>query len=135
MVGRLHGLTRLGRQFAAVVLTFALLLQGMALATATGRLAPNAATDAGWVAFELCHHNGSADEGGNASAPGGAPENSDTHCIFCLAGASSALQAVLPSAAFHIIIIASVPRTFTAWRLPILTVDAAVRPRGPPPTA
>jgi hypothetical protein len=133
MVGRLHGLTHLGRQFAAVVLTFALLLQGVTLAAATGRLAANAATDAGWAAFELCHHNGSSDDGGNASAPAGAPDNSDPHCIFCLAG--YALQAPLPSVAFHIIIIAIVPWTFTVWRLPALTVDASARPRGPPPTA
>jgi hypothetical protein len=79
MVGRLHVLTHLGRQFAAVVLTIALLLQAVALAAATGRLAAKAATDAGWAAFEFCHHNGSADDGGNASAPAGAPENSDAH--------------------------------------------------------
>jgi hypothetical protein len=133
MVGRLHGLTRVGRQSAAVVLTFALLLQGVAFAAATGRLAASAASDAGWAAFELCHHNGSADD--NASAPAGVPENSDTHCIFCLAGASYALQAALPSAAFHIIIIAIVPWIFTAWLLPALTVDASARPRGPPPAA
>jgi Protein of unknown function (DUF2946) len=134
MVGGLHELTRAGRQLAAVVLTFALLLQGVASAAAIGSLAANAATDAGWAAFELCHHNSSADEG-NASAPAGVPENSDGHCIFCLAGASYALQAPLPSAPFHIIIIAIVPWTFTAWRLPALTVDASARPRGPPPTA
>jgi hypothetical protein len=128
-------LTHLGRQFAAVVLTFALLLQGVALAAATGRLAANAATDAGWAAFKLCDHNGSSDDGGNPSAPAGAPDNSDPHCIFCLAGASYALQAPLPSVAFHIIIIATVPWTFTVWRLPALTVDASARPRGPPPTA
>jgi Protein of unknown function (DUF2946) len=130
MAGRGHGLTRVGRQFAAIVLTFALLLQGVA----TGRLAANAATDADWAAFELCHHNSSADDG-NASAPAGVPENSDAHCIFCLAGASHALQAPLPSVAFHIIIIAIVPWTFTVWRLPALTVYATARPRGPPPTA
>jgi Protein of unknown function (DUF2946) len=134
MVGRLHGLTRVGRKFAAIVLTFALLLQGVASAAAIGSLAANAATDAGWAAFELCHHNSSADDG-NASAPAGVPENSDAHCIFCLAGASHALQAPLPSVAFHIIIIAIVPWTFTVWRLPALTVDATARPRGPPPTA
>src|SRR5215475_3062442 len=127
MVGRLHGLGRVGRQFVAVVLTFALLLQGVALAAATGRLAANAANDAGWAAFELCQHSGSADDTGNASAPAGAPENSNAHCIFCLAGASYALQALLPSAPFHIIIIAIVPWTFTAWRLPALTVDASAR--------
>jgi hypothetical protein len=135
MVGGLHGLGRVGRQLAAVVLTFALLLQGVASAAAMGSLAANAATDAGWAAFELCHHTGSADDSGNASAPGGAPENSDAHCIFCLAGASYALQAPFPSAPFHIIIIAIVPWTFTVWRLPTLTVDASARPRGPPPTA
>jgi hypothetical protein len=134
MVRGVHGLTRLGRQAAAVVLTFALLLQGVASAAATGRLAASAATDTGWAAFELCHHNSSADEG-NASAPAGVPENSDAHCIFCLAGASYALQAPLPSVAFHIIIIAIVPWTFTVWRLPALTVDASARPRGPPSTA
>jgi hypothetical protein len=131
MLGWVHGLGRLGRQLAAVVLTFALLLQGVASAGATGRLAASANTDAGWAAFELCHHSSSADEG-NASAPAGVPENSDAHCIFCLAGASYALQAPLPSVAFHIIIIAIMPWTFTAWRLPALTVDASARPRGPP---
>jgi hypothetical protein len=134
MVGRSQGLTHVGRQFAAIVLTFAVLLQGVAVAAATGRLAANAATDTGLGVFELCQHSGSANDGGNASAPAGAPENADGHCIFCLAGASYALQAALPSPAFHIIIIAIVPWTFTAWRLPALTVDASARPRGPPPT-
>jgi hypothetical protein len=133
MVGGVHGLGRVGRQLAAAVVIFALILQSVALAASTGPTT-NTAADPGWIAFELCHHNGSADDGGNASAPGDAPENSDTHCIFCLAGASCALQAPLPSVAFHIIIIAIVPWTFT-WRLPAITVDASARPRGPPPTA
>jgi hypothetical protein len=134
MVGGLHGLTRVGRQFAAIVLTFALLLQGVASAAAPGRLAASAAADAGWAAFELCHHNSSADEG-NASAPAGVPENSDAHCIFCLAGASYALQAPLPSLAFHIIAVTIAPWVFTVWLLPAPRVDASARPRGPPPTA
>jgi hypothetical protein len=134
MVGGVHGLGRVGRQVAAAVVIFALMLQSVALAATTGPTA-NTATDPGWVAFELCHHNGSADDGSDASAPAGAPENSDAHCIFCLAGASYALQAPLPSAAFHIVIIAIVPWTFTVWLLPALTVDASARPRGPPPTA
>jgi hypothetical protein len=135
MAGRLHGLTRVGRQFAAIVLTFALLLQSVAFAAATSRVAASAATDAGWPAFELCHHNGSAGDEGNASAPAGVPENSDAHCIFCLAGASYALQTALPSASFHIITITIAPWGFTVWLLPPLTVDASARPRGPPPTA
>jgi hypothetical protein len=134
MVGWVHGLGRTGRQLAAMVVIFALMLQSVASAAAPVRLAASAAADAGWAAFELCHHNSSADEG-NTSAPAGVPENSDAHCIFCLAGASYALQAPLPRVAFHIIIIAIVPWTFTVWRLPALTVDASARPRGPPPTA
>jgi hypothetical protein len=121
------------RQLAAAVVIFALMLQSVAITATTGPTT-NTATDPGWVAFELCHHNGSVDDG-DASAPAGTPENSDAHCIFCLSGASYALQAPLPSAAFHIIIIAIVPWTFTAWRLPALTVDASARPRGQPPTA
>jgi Protein of unknown function (DUF2946) len=134
MVGGLHELGRVGRQVAAAVVIFALMLQSVVSAATTGPTA-NTATDPGWVAFELCHHNGSADDGGNSSAPAGAPENSDAHCIFCLAGASYALEPPLPSAAFYIIIIAIVPWSFTVWRLPALTVDASARPRGPPPTA
>jgi Protein of unknown function (DUF2946) len=135
MVGGLHELGRVGRQLAAAVVIFALMLQSVVSAATTGPTAANTATDPGWVAFELCHHNGSADDGGNASAPAGAPENSEAHCIFCLAGASYALQAPLPSVAFQIIVIGIVPWTFTVWRLPALTVDASARPRGPPPTA
>jgi hypothetical protein len=132
MVGQLQGLTRVGRQFAAIVLTFALVLQGVALAAATGRLAPNAATE-GWAAFELCQHSGSAHD--NSFAPGGAPESSDTHCIFCLAGVSYALDAPLPSVAFHVIAITIAPWIFTVWLLPALAVDASARPRGPPSAA
>jgi hypothetical protein len=134
MVAGVHGLGRVGRQLAAAIVIFALILQSVALAATTGPTT-NTATDPGWAAFELCHHNSSADDDGNASTPAGAPENSDAHCIFCLAGASYALQAPLPSVAFHIIIIAIVPWTFTVWRLPAITVDASARPRGPPPTA
>jgi hypothetical protein len=132
MRGWLYGLGRVGRQLAATVVIFALILQSVALAAATGPTA-NTATDAGQAAFELCRHNSSADD--NSFAPGGAPESSDTHCIFCLAAASYALQAPLPTAEFHIILIAIVPWTFTSWRLPALTVDASARPRGPPPIA
>jgi hypothetical protein len=133
MVGGVHGLGRVGRQLAAAVVIFALMLQSVAI-TATTSPTANTAADPGWVAFELCHHNGSVDDG-NASAPAGTPENSDPHCIFCLAGPSYALQAPVPSVAFHIIIIAIVPWTFTVWRLPALTVDGSARARGPPPTA
>jgi hypothetical protein len=130
MLGRLRRSE--GWQFAAAILIFALMLQGTALAVATGRLAANAAGDANWAGFEICRRSGPANGGGNA-APGSTPERqSDTHCIFCLAGLAYALEA-LPSAKFHIVAFTILPWPFTVWRLPAHTVDASVRPRGPPP--
>jgi hypothetical protein len=126
------------RQFAAVALVVALILQGMAVASATGRLVANAAdTDPNWPGFEICLHNGPAQadgntDAGNTATPGGAPEHAGVHCIFCLAGSGQALEALLPNADFHIIMRANAPWPFTEWRLPALTVDASARPRGPP---
>jgi hypothetical protein len=86
MVGRLLGLTRVGRQLAAAVLTFALLLQGVAFAFASGRLAATAAGDIDRAGLELCLHD----------PAGGAPElpATDQHCIFCLAGTTYVLGAL-----------------------------------------
>jgi hypothetical protein len=129
------------RQFTAGVLIVALMLQGMAVAAASGHIAVKASdADQNWTSFEICHHGGPTENSGNtnagdAAAPGSAPEGSGAHCIFCLAGAAYALDTPLPSADFHIIMRAIVPRPFTAWRLPALTVDASARPRGPPPVA
>jgi hypothetical protein len=133
MLGRLRRSG--GRQFAAAFLIFALMMQSMALAVAAGRLAVGAATDSSWAGFGICRHGVAADDSGDAATPGGAPERSDNHCIFCLAGAGHAVEALLPSAAFHIVVLTSEPWTFTAWRLPAFTVDASARPRGPPPSA
>jgi hypothetical protein len=44
----------LGRQFAATILIFALVLQSVALAAAAGRLSDNAATDPNRAGFEVC---------------------------------------------------------------------------------
>jgi hypothetical protein len=132
MVGRLHGLTRVGRQLAAAVLTFALLLQGVAFAFASGRLAAAAAGDIDRAAFALClHDTGGSDPGG------GAPElpATDQHCIFCLAGVTYVLGALASAPAFHIIAFAVLSWSFSAWRLPAATVNASARPRGPPLTA
>jgi DUF2946 family protein len=131
MLGRLRRSG--GRQFAAALLIFALMMQSVALAA--GRLAVDAAPDSIGAGFEICRHSGAVDDSGNAATPGGAPERSDAHCIFCLAGANHALDAPLPSAAFHVVVLTIVPWTFTALRLPALTVDASTRPRGPPPAA
>ena len=110
------------------------MLQNMALAVAAGRLAADAAIDASWAGFEICHHDGAGDDG-NGAVPGGAPVPSGTHCIFCLAGATHALETPLLSAEFHVIILTIVRWTLPVWRLPAVTVDASARPRGPPPVA
>jgi hypothetical protein len=129
MVGRLHGLMRVGRQLAAAVLIFALLLQGLAFAFASGRLAATAAGETDRAGFALCLHDTSG-----ADQAGGAPElpAADQHCIFCLAGAPYVLGTLASAPAFHTITFAAVAWPFVAWRLPATTVDASARPRGPP---
>jgi hypothetical protein len=131
MLGRLR--RSVSRQFTAVALIFALMLQGMAVAAASPQMAANA--DPNSLGFEICHHSGLTEDAGDAAAPGGAPEGSGAHCIFCLAGTGYALDALLPTADFHVIINVIAPWSFTAWRLPQVTVDASARPRGPPPLA
>jgi hypothetical protein len=123
------------RQVLAAVLIFAVTLQSTAFAVAAGRLAANAARDTDWAGFELCRHNGFADDGGNAAAPGGAPERSSQHCVFCLVGTGYLLGAPQHAPEFHTVVLAIPPWSFTAWRLPAITVDASARPRGPPPAA
>jgi hypothetical protein len=128
MLARLRRLG--GGQFVAAILIFAVMLQSMAVAAA-GRLAVDSGGN--WPGAEICHHSSPAD--GDAGAPDGAPERSGAHCIFCLAGAPLALDAPLPRAEFRTFTFTVVPWTFTALRLPALTVDAGARPRGPPRTA
>jgi hypothetical protein len=128
-------LGRLGRsgggQLAAAILIFALALQGMVFAVASG-LAAGAAGNAKRADFEICRDR-PAGAGGDAAAPGSAPvERSDAHCVFCLAGALHALGAPPPGTEFHAVAFAIVPWTFTAMRLPAHTVNANARPRGPP---
>jgi hypothetical protein len=130
MLGRLR--RSVGRQFAATILIFALVLQSVALAVAAGRLSDNAATDPNRAGFEVCRHNGPASGDGDTAVPGSAPERFGAHCIVCLAGAPHALEAPISSAEFRVLILTIVPWTFTAWRLPVRTVDAGAWPRGPP---
>jgi Protein of unknown function (DUF2946) len=133
MLGRLRRSG--GRQFAATILCFALMLHSVALAVVAGQLAGKAATDSNQAGFELCRHNGPASDSGDAVTPGRAPERFGAHCIFCLAGSPQALEAPISSAEFHVLILTIVPWTFTAWRFPARTVDVGAGPRGPPPAA
>ena len=117
------------RRLTACALVFALALQGIAFTLAGVRLAADAAAATEVVAgFELCRHDG--------GAPGGAPETpANSHCVFCLAGATVVLDVPAAAPDFHAVAFAVVPWRFEAWRLPAVTVDASARPRGPPPTA
>jgi len=126
------GSERMWRRLTAGILICALLLQGVAFTFAGSRLAGEAAGAAGaadWAGFELCRHNAGA-------APGGAPATpaTDSHCIFCLAGATL-LGAPASAPECRTIAIAITPWPFAAWRLPADTVDASTRARGPPPAA
>jgi hypothetical protein len=121
-------------RFAATILILALILQGMALAVAAGRLAYGVAGGTDATGFEICRHPGSASTGGDAPAPGGAPEQrSGAHCVLCLAGGTYALGAPPSNPAFHVVAFTIIPWTFTVWPLPAHTVDSSARPRGPPP--
>ncbi len=138
MLGRLR--RSVSRQFTAVALVAALMLQGMAVAAASGHVAAKAAdADTNWPGFEICHHSltegGGSTDAGDATTPDSAPEGSGDHCIFCLAGVAYALDVLLPAADFHVIINVIAPWPLTEWRLPALTVNANARSRGPPPVA
>lgn len=134
MLGRLRRSG--GRQFAAAIVSFALMLHSVALAVVAGQLAGKATTDSNQAGFELCRHNGPASDSGDEVTPGRAPERFGAHCVFfCLVGASYALEAPTSSSEFHVLIQTIVSWTFPAWRPLSRTVDASVWPRGPPPAA
>jgi hypothetical protein len=130
----MHGLAaegpeRILRRLAACVLIFALLLQGVTLAVGAARLSASAAGDTAWAGFELCHH-----DGGNTALPGSPPEEpaAGVHCVFCLAAAGYVLVPPDYAPEFRPVIVAIVAGPFEIWRLPVTTVDASARPRGPP---
>lgn len=117
------------RRFTACIVVFALVLQGIAFTLAGARLTADQAGATVQAGFELCRHDG-------GTAGGGAPESpaTDSHCIFCLAGAAY-LGAPAAASEFHTITFAVLSWSFSAWRLPAATVNASARPRGPPLTA
>lgn len=121
-----------GRQVAAIALIFALVFQSLALSLAAGRLAAASMGDIDWAGFEICRH-----VPGGSGTPGGAPTQpaNDQHCVFCIVGASHAVGAPITLPTFHVIEFAVVAWPFVARRLPILTVNASARSRGPPSAA
>lgn len=131
MLGRLRRSGLLAQQLGAALLIFALLLQGMAVAFATGRLAAAASGDLSWAGFELCRHDG------GAAQLGGDPDGPATtqHCIFCLAGVAAAVGPPAPAAKSVAIVFVIVPWQFVPWRLPADPVRVSAQPRGPPQRA
>jgi hypothetical protein len=125
----MRGATGGWRRLTACALVFALVLQGIVFTLAGARFAADAAAATDVAGFELCRHV-------DGTAPGGAPETpADSHCVFCLAGATFVLDVPAAAPDFHVVAFAVVAWRFEAWRLPAVTVDASARPRGPPPTA
>jgi hypothetical protein len=114
------------RQLTACVLVFALILQGVAFTLAGARLAAADPADTA-AGFELCRHDGGTAGGGAPESPG-----ADSHCIFCLAGATYLDAPAAAASEFHTITFAVLSWSFSAWRLPAATVNASARPRGPP---
>jgi hypothetical protein len=123
-----RGATGGWRRLTACALVFALVLQGIAFTLAGARLAADAAAATDFAGFELCRHV-------DGTAPGGAPETpaADSHCVFCLAGATYILGTPSYAPEFRTIVIAIATWPFAMWRLPATTVDDSARPRGPPP--
>jgi hypothetical protein len=117
------------QRFAACVLVFALIIQGLAFTLAGNAVSADPSSAANLAGFELCSHNG--------TSPGAVPGHpaDENHCIFCLAAASYVLNTATPALDFHAIAIAIVPWRFVAWQLPTTRIDASARPRGPPSVA
>jgi hypothetical protein len=119
------------RRLTACLLVCALFMHGLAFAMAGARLNVDPAGAPDWAGFELCRHDAGAP---NQPAPD--QPATDTHCVFCVAGPGFVLEP--PVAAFthfHPVEIYLAPWPVVAWRLAPATVDASVRPRGPPTAA
>ena len=115
----------------AGMLAYALVLQGLAFALASGESA-RGAEDLSWVSSELCIHSANG-----ASVPGKPGERSaaDAHCLFCVPGAVYVGSA--PPAAPQLLgsVLAEKVAPLTAPRLLALLVNQSAWPRGPPAEA
>jgi hypothetical protein len=119
------------RRLTACLLVYALLMHGIAFATAGARFTLDPAGTPDSAGFELCRHDAGAP---NQQAPD--QPATDTHCAFCVAGPGFVLEP--PLAAFtqiHPVEISLAPWPMVAWRFAPATVDASARPRGPPAAA
>jgi hypothetical protein len=115
----------------AGVLTYALVLQGLAFALAPAEPARDA-EDLSWASAELCIHSTNG-----TSVPGKPGERSaaDAHCLFCIPGAVYVDST--PPAAPQLLgsVLAEKVATLTAPRLLALLVHQSAWPRGPPAAA
>lgn len=115
------------QRLTACLLVLALVLQGIAFTLAGARLATAGPTNDA-ASFELCRHDGGVHGGGAPGSPA-----ADSHCIFCLTGATY-LDAPAAASQCHTIGFGVLSWSLGAWwRLPAAaTVNASARPRGPP---
>jgi hypothetical protein len=114
------------QRLTACGLILALVLQGIAF-TLAGTAAANP-TDAA-AGFSLCRHDGGMGGGNAPTSPA-----ADSHCIFCLTGATY-LDAPTVASGCHTIAFGVLSWSLSAWQLPATTVNAGARPRGPPLSA
>jgi hypothetical protein len=130
MHGRAHG--RLWwRRLTACLLVYALFMHGLAFAMAGARVSVDPTGAADLAGFEVCRHDAAAP---NQPAPD--QPATDTHCVFCVAGPGFVLEPPLAAfTEFRAVEISLAPWPVVAWRLAPATVDASVRPRGPPTAA
>jgi hypothetical protein len=113
------------QRLAAGVLVLALVLQGIAITLAGPRLAAANPTDTA-AGFELCRHDGGLGGGSAPESPA-----ADSHCIFCLTGATY-LDAPAAAPECRTVRFGALSWSLSAWRWPAATVNVSARPRGPP---
>lgn len=118
---------RASRRLIAVAVVCGFVLQGMVLAVSSGLLA-GAATNIDWATIELCHHSGGSSE---PASPPLAPLD-DGHCILCFVANSFVPGNSAHVAQYRSVAIVVIAWPFPTWHLPGRTIDANVRPRGPP---
>jgi hypothetical protein len=118
------------RRTIAGALICTLVLQGILLAVATGWLAA-ASANPDWAGVVICHHD---DAGSSQPVVPANPLNPDDNgcCLYCVVSALYVPPTPIHAASYRAVVIAYAEWPLPTWRLPAKTIDANVRPRGPP---